>query len=416
MFFQFLKTFDDVVEKAKKSKHVIQKDFFPIYNVVEKYVKDNNLILSNVETLIKKEKTTFRSYTIFGDNIFRHANNLANSIAKITVYVLMYTNTKNEDFSITVNGTRFIQLFNIQNRLRKVIVPVTVGGMSMYPPEFELIELYHKLYLPNYSDEWDKLQELEVDIRKQMYDRRKILGGYHDKHKHQQNQKHKGTLLNNNIILNWLKGRSDYVLIGVNAINILNGSNTYYQKVQILTSCPAEKIVSEFSNLIFQYIGFRVTHKIHNANISFEPRLQKTVVSVTIPDPKRGNRTIHLMDIFNSPQYELVPYTTYSDLNIGYFNVLRMFMLVDLWFLRILFALNLINKQALKQSVDVLFEDLSNVDKISISKYSSELYLGTYVDLIRYKQKQSLQNTFYPYNPEQTRYQKGKFRSIGGVE
>jgi hypothetical protein len=414
MFVQYLKTFDDIIEKAKKSKHIIRKDFFHIYDVVEKYVKDNNLILSSVETLIKKEKTTFRSYIIFGDNIFRHANNLANIIAKITVYVLMYTNKKNENFSITMNGTSFIQLFNIQNRMRKVIVPVTVGGVLMYPPEFELIELYHKLYLPNYADEWDKLQKLEVDIRKQTYDRRKILGGYHNKHKHKQNQKDKRTFVDNKIILKWLKGRNDYMLVGVNAINILNDSDTYYQKVQILTSCPSEKIVSEFSNLIFQYIGFRVTHKIHNANMSFEPRLQKTVVSVTIPDPKRGKRTIHLMDIFNSPQYELVPYTTYRDLNIGYSNVLRMFMLVDMWFLRILSALNLINERALKQSVDIVFENLSNVDKISLSKYSVELYLGTYVDLMRYKKKQSLQNTFYPYNPEQTRYQKGNFRNIGG--
>jgi hypothetical protein len=412
MFNNYLKTLDNVIDKAKKSKHVIQKNFFPIYNGVEKYVKDNNLILSNVETLINKEKTTLRSYTIFGDNIFIHANNLANAIAKITVYVTMYTNSKNEDFSITVNGTRFIQLFNIKNSLRKVIVPVTVGGISMYPPEFELIELYHKLYLPNYADEWEKLQELEVEIRKQMYDRRKILGGYHYKNIHQKNQNHKGTFVDNNIILNWLKGRSDYVLVGVNAINILNGFNNYYQKVQILTSCSTEMIVSEFSNLIFQYIGFHITHKSHSANISFEPRMQKTVVSVTIPDPKRGNRTIHLMDIFNSPQYELVPYTTYSDLNIGYSNVLRMFILVDLWFLRILFAINLTNELSLKQSIDFIFENLSNVDKISLSKYSRELYLGTYVDLIRYKQKQSLQNTFFPYIPEQMRYQKGNFRSI----
>ena len=60
MFVQYLKTFDDVISKAKKSKHVIQSDYFPIYEAVESYVKENNLILSNVETLIKKEKTTFR--------------------------------------------------------------------------------------------------------------------------------------------------------------------------------------------------------------------------------------------------------------------------------------------------------------------------------------------------------------------
>lgn len=412
MFIQYLKTFDDVIVKAKKSKHITQRDYFPIYEAVEKYVKENNLILSNVETLIKKEKTTFREYTIYGDNIFNHANNLANNIAKITIYVLMYTNKKNEDFSITVNGARFIQLFNIPYKLRNMIVPVKVDDILMYPPEFELIDLYHKLYLPNYEEEWGKLQDIEQEIRKQMYDRRKVLGGYHDKKKHQDQQQHKSFFIDNKIILNWLKGRTDYVLIGINAINILNESDDYYQKVQIITDSPVETVVNEFSNFIFQYIGFRTMHKTHSANISFEPRLEKTVVNVTLPDKKKGKRTIHLLDIFNAAQYELIPYTTFNDLNVGYPNVLRMFMLVDLWFLRILFALNLINDKALKQSAGVVFNYMGDIDKIVISKYSRELYLGVVIDLMRYKQKKSLQNTFYPYSPEQHRYQKGYYRKI----
>ena len=61
MFTQYIETFDKVIEEAKKSEHIIQSSYFPIYKAIEDYVRDNKLILSNVETLIKKEKSTFRT-------------------------------------------------------------------------------------------------------------------------------------------------------------------------------------------------------------------------------------------------------------------------------------------------------------------------------------------------------------------
>lgn len=409
MFNQFLKKADALIAEAKKSKHVIQEHFFPIYKTIEDYVRQHNLIVSNVETLIKQDKTVFSEYIIYGDHIFRHANNLCNELAKINIYTLMYTNVKNEDFSITVDGSRLIQLFNIQNKFKPTIIPVKINNMNIYPPEFELIEIYHKLYLPNYAEEWEKIKSWEIEIRKQMYERKKILGGYQ---KHQKHQKQKSTRIDNSVILNWLKGRRDYVLIGINAVNILLGDDRHYQKIQIITSSSIEKITSEFSNLIFQFFGYKTHHKTHSAHLSTEPRLQKTVVSVTIPDPRHGKKTIHLLDIFNSATYELVPYTTYEDLDIGYKNVLRMFFLIDFWFLRTLHALNFINDSSLKKSANIVFDYLEKIDEIKDDKYSREVYLGVYINLMRYKQKQGTQNVFWPYYPEQHRYIKGDYRKV----
>jgi hypothetical protein len=412
MFGHYLETFDDVICEAKKSKHVVREEYFPIYAAVEDYVKKNNLILSNVETLIEQKKNICRTYIIYGDNIFKHANNITNTIAKITIYVLMYTNVKNEDFSITMNGSMFIQLYNIQNKMRHVISPVEIKGLLMYPPEFELIDIYHKLYSPNHADKWDQLVLFEKEVRAQMYNRKKIIGGYYNKKKHQDSQNTKGKQMDNKIILDWLKGRCDYVLVGVNAVNILNGLKMYCQKVQVITDTHIEKFVKELGNLIFQYTGYHISHKQHNANIYVEPRLQKTIVSVTIPNGKLGPKTIHILDIFNSAHYELVPYTTYDKLNIGYPNVLRMFILIDVWFIRILFALKLINQQILKQSINTVFDNLENVENVSVDKFSSETYLGKFSDLVLYKKKNSSHNVFYPYNPEQYRYQKGNYRTI----
>ena len=65
MFTQYIKNIDALYEEAKKSKHVIYKDFFPIYNIIEKYVKEHKLIVSNKEILIgEKKKGLSRNYPL----------------------------------------------------------------------------------------------------------------------------------------------------------------------------------------------------------------------------------------------------------------------------------------------------------------------------------------------------------------
>ena len=412
MFTGYLTSFDDILCDAKKSKHVIHDTYISIHATISKYVIDNNLILSNVDILVKTLKKS-NTYIIYGDNIFKHANDLANAISKITIYVYLYTNVKNEDFSISVNGTRLIQLFNIPKRLYGAVVPIKINNILIYPPEFELIGLYNKLYNPAYYDEWEKLNEIELEVRKYMYTRKKILGGYHSNKKQKKQKKPKESYINTTIIFDWLRNRHDYILVGIHAIFIIKGLHTTCQKVQIITDSPIEKITSDIQHTILKHTGFNITHTTHNANISTDPRLKKTVISVTIPTGvQRGTRTIHLIDIFNSGQYELIPYTVYKDLNIGHTNVLRMFMLIDMWFIRILFTLNVVKGHILKRAIDSIFENFKKIDSIEPSKYSEEIYLGTHVDLIRYKQKQGTYNIFYPYIPEQHRYQKNEFRKV----
>lgn len=401
MFSEFVKKMDDVILEAKKSKHVIGDNLSDIYHVIENYVKVNNLILSNVETLLGNIPSQFRQYTLYGDDIFNHANDLSNKLAEVSIYTIMYTNIKNNDFSITVKGSPVVRLFNIPRRLVTVINPIKINDMLIYPPEFELMEIYHKLYSPVYQEDWDNLQEISVKIMRQLINRKKILGGRSKK-------KRKKRPFNNQILLKWLKRRKDYVLVGVNAINILKESNKYHQKLQIITDTPIEQFIQDLDDLIFQQLGFKTSHKTHEMRIPLEPRLRKTVVSITVP----GRGTIHIIDIFNSARYELIPYTVYSNLQIGYPNVLRMFMMLELWFIRILFVLKHINDTTLRDNVHGIFDNLLDIDNIVVSKYCREMYLGTIVDLTRYLKRQSLQSTFFPYIPEQYRYQKGGYRKI----
>lgn len=413
MFNQFLKSADSVISEAKQSAHVIQEEYFPIYDVIEQYVKDNNLILSNAEMLIKKEKTTLRSYIIYGDYIFGHANALANLIAAINIYVLLFTTTKNEDFTIVVDGNRIVQLFNIPKRFIHVIKPVKIGASNilLYPPEFELIEIYHQLYLPNYYSDREKLELWERELRLQLSNRRGIIG--RGESKTTKFSKPTNLLMDNKIIINWLKNRNDYVLIGTNAINTLLNDSRYCQKIQLIVADNISLFINELSNLIAQHTGHTPTYKSHQTHLPTEPRLTKTVLSINIPASKHSpSRNMHLVDIFNAASYELIPYTVYANINIGYPNVLKMFTLIDLWFLRILSALGFVTKNSLEKGVGINLRLLDKTDEISLSMFGRELYLGVYSDIKRYKQKQGSANVFYPYNPEQCRYQKGTYRVI----
>lgn len=404
MFTQYLKTLDDVLAEARNSKHVTQSEYFPIYSIIEDYVKKNNLIMSNAETLAEKKETTKRLYVIYGENIFRHANNLVNEIAKTHINIVLYTQKRQEHFIVKLLGFEFMQLFNMPSKLQLAILPVRISGIQMFPPEFELIDIYHKLYSPVYVSDWDSLRGIESVIYKQMMSRKIILGGY-DKKQFKQP-------VDNKIILNWLKTRHDYILIGINAVNILKDSNYYHQKIQVIIDSEIDKFVSELDNVIFQYTGFHTTHKMHNVNIFIEPRLLRMAISITIPSNGKM-KTIHLMDIFNAAQFELIPYTVYDDLNIGYVEVIRMFMLIDLWIFRILYAMSIINEHTLKQVVDDIFRYIQDTDNIEISKYSTEMYLGTFIDLKIFRKKQTMENrSDYPYYPERYRYQNGDYRKI----
>jgi hypothetical protein len=410
MFNSFLTKLDGVLLDAKTSPHVVQSQYFPIYNIIEKYVKEHSLILSNAETLIKKEKTSLRSFVIYGNKIFKHANNISNQIAELTPYVLLYTNKKNEDFSLTINGTPVIQFFNVHTKIINAIQPVRIDGISMYPPELELISVYHKLYNPAHFDEWDKYHGLELDLRALLIARKSTIGGRLS-NENSVNKSSPMHNIGNDLILTWIRSRIDCVLIGTVAVNIMMDEPHGDNKIQVITNTQLSKIAAEFGNLIFQYSGHRTTEKTHNINISADPRLQKTTITVTI-NHRGKKQCVHLIDIFNTAAYELVPYTTYNDIDIAYPAVLRMYQLVDLWSLRILFVLNFLNENSLKHKINDIFRQLVRIDKIKPSNYVREVYLGTNLDVVRFKKIQGTANVFYPYNPEQYRYLKGTYRKV----
>lgn len=399
MFKKALKKTEGIIDIARKSIHVSRKLIDDVKSIIDIYVKKHNLIISNISYL-DGLGTSHPPYIIYGGDIFMHANNLSNEISKLNIYTVLYTNMKNKDYTITVEGNGMAQLFNVWPNVLKSILPLTIKGIQVYPPELELINIYHQLYLPNFVCEWDNLACSEQVIVKKLKSRRKILGG-------KEGKKRKKMLFDNKVLLEWLKRRDDCVLVGINAIDILLKKTPSCNISQVITDAP-HKIVDGVKRLLSNNLEYDIRVKKYNIHMYLEPRLIKTVISITFKDGK----LIHILDIFNSATYELVPYSTIKDINIGFKYVIKMHILVDMWFLRILNTSNILNNSSLRISIDRLFKYFDLIDGIDETIYVTEEHIGRHEDIVIYKKKIGTQNSQQPYIPEYCRYRNGSYRII----
>lgn len=396
MFTTHLESFDEVIEEAKKSHHVINKELKKLNKIVINYIKTNKLLLSNIDMLLKVD-TNINNFIIYGKNILIHANRLANELAKHTIYIKLYTNVKNMDFNISLNGLSYIQLYNLGESI-KSISPIK-NDLLLYPPELELINVYHKLYSPVYFDDWDLLDVNRKKLETLLFTRKNIIGGkIKNKNK-----------FNNRFILNWLKNKENIILIGQNAINIISGNNIYYNKVQIITDIKINALIPIIDKLVQKNTGYKVTHKSSYINLYSEFRLIKTTVSISI-NINGKKKNIYIMDIYNSTTFELVPYYTYKDINIGFHNVLKMYLLLDLY------NTIMISKGKSNNIIKLIANNsINNIKRINELKnftYKEESYMGVHIDIYKIKKKIGTDNIYYPYVPESYRYKNGKYRVI----
>lgn len=390
MFSPHIKNINLLYEKAKNSKHVIYHDFLPLYDIVDKYVKENNIIISNKELLLSEKKKGISKYVLYGANIFIHANKLSNLLSEKTIYVKLFTNVKNEDFTIIVNNYRLIQLYNIKKAIKTIITPLTIKEFLIYPPELELIEIYHILYNPARASEWEKTREIEIKIYEKFIKRKHFIGGKTSNKIYPKQ------------ILNWLTNKKNCILIGINAINLINSTENYKNQFHVIGN---KVFIQEFSAFIFQFTGRETNVKKYSGILQNDKVLVKHSIYIKIP---QGN--LKIMNVWNSIDYELVPYKTIRNIKVGSVNVILKFLFINLWNTKIL---DFYNKNKSKNSSNELFNYINLIrDERANEKMDKLSYMGIYVDPIKEKQKKSVSNVYYPYYPIKYKLKNNKYRDI----
>lgn len=410
MFDKFITEYLDIVKcDARKSQHIVQYEKIPIYEEILQYVSDNHLIISNITNMVgdttasnqcgsskaftspilksyQMDINYMSKFVIYGQFIFKHANDMANIITeKHTPMVELYTVIKNRMFTMKINNeANMIQFINIDPIDIRQIQPV---DNKWLPPMVELIDIYHKLYIPSlYGDrnDWIRLESACWDrfYTKSNHTTKKSIKPY------------------NSILLKWVTGRKDCVLIG--AMATTHSSRNKYM-IQITTVTNIDIIINELRTLMKRILKKDIKHRTyHVENIPGEYRITRTLIL---------SNNDYIMEIYNTASYELIPYIEVDNVQVGMPYVLLYHMMIDYWLIGTMEQKKILTTHSANIIRSEYMDIMSNI-KAKMFTVKMEPYMGKYVDSELTKKRLNLTSQFRPYVPAEYKRDHGEFRVI----
>ena len=166
---------DDANDGIIKNDRLSYKPIFDMIRteIIEDSTKNNSLhndkiVFSDVNKIIN---TTNKSdiiddvevesiMTIYTTHARKMATTVSNIIHKIHgKFVQLRAIIPNEEYDVMVNMRNLIKLYRIDRykevKLSTLFNTICIKKLWYFPAEVELIDIYHKLYLPNFNEDWN---------------------------------------------------------------------------------------------------------------------------------------------------------------------------------------------------------------------------------------------------------------------
>lgn len=452
-----LESTDFIKNIRKKAKSIIKKDrmrYEKVYETTEEYCKDNKIILSDINVLMKSDDKSY-SYELYCENAYKHAVHLANNIHnKVGQWVKLRTVVTHQEFIIEYDMRPIITIYGIETRrgidTYNLLNPKKVGDLHYMPSSIELIEIYHKLYNPVHADDWEDLVEQEEVLFNDVI--KKSGGG---------KERFDGRLLYDDIqrlkylVLTEFCGKfvKNYVVIGHWGFDIFTANSEDKsirgspEKLQVITSMSIENSIEDITRFLSLYTNAKITHKKQDLHIPNDFRTMRYTVYLGVPgkDGKVTNRAF--MDVFDCGTFELIPYVSLSVdteknekfqaiskskltkskfgraeptfksgiyVRIGNPFVLLRFLFIDMWIIKIIHAMGFINDDQLEQKIRGI---KTVAKKIRNSKLMEETFgldhVGVHKDYNISKKQDNLKKKMHPpYYPEKNIIKENAYRII----
>jgi predicted RNA methylase len=407
------------ISKDRNEHIVICKD------ILSQLVNENDILVSD----IKKITDPSSEIEVGRDGLLLYSKkpylwtlNMANVLhAKGYILIKMKTVIPNEKLVLEYDSRHVATVFLLKQHhkitCKSLISPVQIDKINFLPHESEIIKIYRMMYSPTQYDNWPQLIELEKLVMSHIEDRvnKKIIGGKNDCDDcnvvRKVNVKYLRKML--------LKFISDkYVLVGHCAVSITNTDNDCFgEKLQIITHEEVEATIHKIIDVLKNYTDRKLAFKKQKLYLLDDFRSSRYTIYVCY---SIGNKTVEkpIMDIFNSGQFELIPYAnaTYQNTKymIGNPYVLLRFLMIDMWIIRIICKLGLIQQQQLFQKIKKI---MKHVKMIRSGKWINEKfglqYIGNYQDpSVAQKIKNMQTGMCYPYYPEKFKNEMKKYKTV----
>lgn len=317
----------------------------PFFERAEQFCSDNNVLIGGpvgVHMLIKKEinKDLF-VWDLYCDDIFQTSKNLATALSEVksphvpSRTVALQTNIRHKEFTIFVYTRMLFKIYSLDKyrgvKLSEMMCQNTTPGYFTQVPikcicaEMQLIETYRILYTPAKMAMW----QAGLDIEDKLFavatgPASDIKGGREQSCDYQK-------------VLVQLLTKSPHVLIGDHALSDM-GLITNPARIQIISSDDIEIIRTLVEKTICNQ-RTKINQVKYSLNIPSDFQITKHTLYIT-----SGKDQTPIMDVFNSSQFEMIPYywgrDKYAGVRIGNPWVILRFLFIDIWVLKLIMRMS----------------------------------------------------------------------------
>ena len=369
---------------AKKIVDDDRNKYKKIWELLDDYCEKNEIIISDKNVILKVKKTK-EKYNLYCMNPFKHALNIANMIHQNTSekLIMMKTEKEHEEITIWINIRNVITVYSIERfknlTTSQLINPIIYNKIFYMPPEIEIIEIYNDLYNPAKYGDWEKLLENEEpNIYNLVLERKalNIIGASEAPCKKLRREIIESFKID--IIQQYLYKKNNIVLIGFWAFELLKKGRAKVcaeqEKIEIISSKMPDEILDEIK-LKFKP-DFEITIKEQELHIPKDFRTKRYTFYANIIT-KNGRVEKPFLDLFNSTNFELIPYFIIDNIYVGNKFVLLRFLFIDLWIVGLAAKMGYFSDKALKEKIHKI---LDLINKVRGAESQIKNFLGTYRD------------------------------------
>lgn len=384
-------------------------------------------------------------YELYTEDSLHHANSLSNEIASLikskndSWITRMTSKIPNIQYEIWIDFRLMVKIFTLKSdpvKAYELIQPVQVKShdgkreLLVLSPEMHLIEIYKVLSLPNEVGVWDEKLNEELQLFQLLQQRVKTIGG-------DEMTKDERTNVENALLAKFVVGNKNIVLLGEHAVKIIYGKHNK----QLQTSSPVILVISTqdpeedyntIKKIITETLGrsIPVTKITRSVNVMQDHRILRTTIKVGSENSQK-----EVMYIYNSAQYDLIPFNTaVSDKNSEIIQVanpfvLIRFLLIDLWVVRWVKEMGKINEFFADKRVSSIINLIVELRKMMgdgkirdelyskndelLNVFQRNRYIGKYVDeVIAMKMNMADQKRYADYYPQGYLQKNGEYRKL----
>jgi hypothetical protein len=390
------------------------QDFLTIHNELSSDIKNTIFKFLQERKLMYVDDLI---YTLYTENGYKDSKDLTDQLAGIVEdprFLQMKTTFINEEYMIEYDKRPIVVIIQIEKYKGVNLFKIAHPDQNELSPEIQLIEVYHRLYDPLHANNWGELLKLEKKLLEDVKSRyeRKVIGGGECKSKLLE-------LFNALKIssLSWINN-TNIILIGDLALQLISWGLFGTQiinmtdKVQVIGNLATiEELLKRF---LETHSRFTYSTRKQDLHLIGDRRLFKTTFYITAPCDD-GLFEKPFLDVFNSTDFELIPHLTSGRfqkkkdknfpklIKIGNPFVLCRFTFIDLWIIRIIKHLGLVDQNYYDK---VLVGIMERITKIKSTKYElinrifGTNYEGNWISEISAKKIEMDKNKkLWPYSP-----------------